>query len=162
MKTIFFGNGFNLLNGYSTWDDLLKKIVEGKEESRIPNTLQFEAEVLSLPEREPVVMTYNGEVITYYGVVYTYTMESEKRLKAEIASEMKQYASNDLYRRIASMEGVSHYVTSNYDDVLARSLKDDGFLEYAHSRNENIYSIRRRVSLQKSMFRSIFGTSMVK
>lgn len=53
--------------GYSTWNSLLKKIDDTKDTARIPNTLQFEAEVLPLSEREQVIPTYNGKSFTYNG-----------------------------------------------------------------------------------------------
>ncbi len=153
MKTIIFGNGLNLLNGYSTWNSLLKKIDDSKDIARIPNTLQFEAEVLSLPERELVDFTYYGKSITYNGKQHTYSIDSEKRLKADIAKEMESYRGNDLYSRIASMVDISHYVTTNYDDVMLRTLIQKGFTEYEHNKIENTYSLRRRVSLESGKSR---------
>lgn len=82
------------------------------------------------------------------GHTYTYSIDSEKRLKADIAQEMKSYKGNVLYSRIALIDDVSHYVTTNYDDVMLHTLIQKGFSEYEHNKIENTYSFRRRVSLK--------------
>lgn len=147
MKTILFGNGLNLLNGYSTWEDLLMKIDVEKKEEKIPNTLQFEAEVLPLPEKKTVPVSFEGKQVTYNDQLVTWTINSETNLKAKIAEAMKKYETNEIYQRIAKMSDVSHYVTTNYDDVLKRTLLSMGYMETEHIKIENTYSIRRRHSL---------------
>lgn len=147
MKTILFGNGLNLLNGYSTWEDLLMKIDVEIVEENIPNTLQFEVEVLPLPEKETVPITFDGKLVTHNDQLVTWTINSETNLKAKIAEAMKKYETNEIYQRIAEMRDVSHFVTTNYDDVLKRTLLNMGYLETEHIKIENIYSIRRRHSL---------------
>lgn len=147
MKTIFFGNGFNLLNDYSTWEDLLRKITVEKGEDKIPNILQFEAEVLPLPEKITEYVTFDDKLVTFDDKAVTWTISSETKLKAKIAEAMEKYESNDVYRRIAAMPEVSHYVTTNYDDVLKRTLEPMGYKEQSHVRAENTYSLRRRLTL---------------
>ena len=145
-----FGNGLNLLNGYSTWEDLLVKIDDKKDDVKIPNTLQFEAEVLPLPEKKTVSVTLNGKVVTLNDQPVTWTINTETSLKAKIAEAMKKYETNEIYQRIAEMKDVSHYVTTNYDDVLKRTLLNMGYLETEHVKIENTYSIRRRHSLSSA------------
>lgn len=147
MKTILFGNGLNLLNGYSTWEDLLMKIDDRKDDVKIPNTLQFEAEVLPLPEKKTVPVTLNGMQVILHAQPVTRTINTETGLKAKIAKAMNKFETNEIYQRIAEMSDVSHYVTTNYDDVLKRTLLDMGYLETEHIKIENTYSIRRRHSL---------------
>jgi len=147
MKTILFGNGLNLLKGYSTWEDLLMKIDVEKKEEKIPNTLQFEAEVLPLPEKKTVPVTFDGKLVTHNDQLVTWTINSETNLKAKIAEAMRKYETNEIYQRIAEMRDVSHYVTTNYDDVLKRTLLDMGYLEIDHIKTENTYSIRRKYLL---------------
>lgn len=148
MKTILFGNGLNLLNDYSTWNDLLVRIDDKLDEDKIPNTMQFEAEVLGLPEKKSYAITFDGDPVTFEGKQVIFTENSEIDLKKKIAEEMTKYESNEIYQRIASMKSVTHFVTTNYDDVMKRSLESLGYKEYEHIKNENIYSLRRRVSLR--------------
>lgn len=149
MKTLLFGNGFNLLNGYATWKTLVKKIEDKTDSATIPNTLQFEAEVLQLPEHDADLFGFERDVFAYNKKGLQHTPNTEVILKSQIAERMKQYKSNALYSRIASMKNVSHYITTNYDDVLARTLISMGYVETEHIKIENTYSLRRRHSLEK-------------
>lgn len=150
LKTILFGNGLNRLNGYSTWEDLLEKIDDRMDTVRIPNTLQFESEVLVRPEMDEVHISYNGKVPTYNGEKLFYTTETETLLKVNVAAAMRQYEDNDVYRRIASMQDVSNYITTNYDDVLKRTLLNKGYDEMDSVGVENTYSLRRQSILVNS------------
>ena len=147
MKTILFGNGLNLLNGYSTWEDLLVNIDDKKDDVKIPNTLQFEAEILPLPEKKIEPLFFDKEIVTYDDESVTRKINTETILKAKIAEAMLQYDSNEIYQRIAEMKDVSHYVTTNYDDVLKRTLLDMYYHEHEHIKNEITYSLRRRYTL---------------
>ena len=139
MKTLLFGNGLNQLNEYTTWANLIKRINDYKDEYKIPNTLQYEAQILqqTLKVLEPII--YNGE--------YT-TISTESNFKNGIAEDMKRYSSNNVYHRIASMDGVTHYMTTNYDKVLKQTLEIMGYKEQGHIGAENTYSLRRRHTLR--------------
>jgi len=147
MRTLMFGNGINLLNDYSTWSDLLTRI-DDRSEPRIPNTLQYEAEVLSLPEREDAEVSYNGDGVLYNGQRFFYSIHTESKIKSMIASAMKDYHGNEVYDRIASLPYFTHYLTTNYDQVLQSTLTKYGYTEYEHIKVENTYSLRRRHSFQ--------------
>lgn len=150
MKTIMFGNGLNRLNGYSTWDDLLVRIDDGddkKDGNRIPNTLQYEAEVLVSPKRELEKVLFNDEEVLYNNNVVLYSLDAEDSLKAKIAQAMANYQSNEIYQRIASMSDVSHLVTTNYDEVMKHTLESSGYKMTNHVHAENTYSLRRCTTL---------------
>ena len=148
MKTILFGNGLNLLNGYSTWEDLLVKIAAKDGEERIPNTIQYEAGVLPLPEKDPTVFTYHDKRLIYNGKVLTFTMNAETNFKAKIADEMVKYETNDVYEHIANLRDVTHFVTTNYDEVMKHTLELMGYKVTGYVRTENTYSLRRCIMLQ--------------
>lgn len=58
MKSLLFGNGLNHLNGYTTWDDLIKRINDDGDKHNIPNMLHYEAQILQQPYKvtEPIIM----------------------------------------------------------------------------------------------------------
>ena len=126
MNTILFGNGLNLLNGTTSWD----KLVHGIDDSSIPNTLQYEAKIMKLTSKKE-----------------DFSKNSELSLKKEIATEMGKYMSNEIYRHLASIDNVDHYVTTNYDDVMEHTLNSIGYKTINWVRRETAYSLRRRIVL---------------
>lgn len=150
MKALLFGNGLNQLNGYTTWDDLVKRINDKDDKHKIPNTLHYEAQILQQPYKVTEAITYNGESVTYNDDEVTFTVGTESSFKNGVAHEMKGYVSNEVYQRIASIEGIDHYLTTNYDQVLKQTLEEIGYSEVEHVRAENTYSLRRRHSLQNA------------
>lgn len=79
MNTILFGNGFNLLNGTTSWDKLVHGINDSNDKAIIPNTLQYEAKIMQLPDKKPESFSKNSEL----------------SLKNDIAAEMSKYKSNE-------------------------------------------------------------------
>ena len=130
MNTILFGNGLNLLNGTTSWD----KLVHGIDDSSIPNTLQYEAKIMRLPYKRFDVILKN----------------SEQSLKKEIATEMRNYESNEIYLRLASLDNVDHFITTNYDDVMEHTFKDIGYKTSGWVRRETAYSLRRKIVLDNA------------
>lgn len=126
MNTILFGNGLNLLNGTTSWD----KLVHGIDDSSIPNTLQYEAKIMKLTSKKE-----------------DFSKNSELSLKKEIATEMSKYMSNEIYRHLASIDNVDHYVTTNYDEVMEHTLNSIGYKTINWVRRETAYSLRRRIVL---------------
>ena len=147
MKSLLFGNGLNQLNGYTTWNDLIKRINDDGDKQKIPNTLHYEAQILQQPYKVTEVITYGGEIISYNDETLSFTIGTESSFKNGVAHEMKAYAPNEVYQRIAAMDGIDHYVTTNYDQVLKQTLEGHGYIEQEHVRAENTYSLRRRHTL---------------
>ena len=106
MKALLFGNGLNQLNGYTTWDDLVKRINDEADKHKIPNTLHYEAQILQQPYKVTETITYNGESVTYNDDEVTFTVGTESSFKNGVAHEMKRYASNEVYQRVASIDGI--------------------------------------------------------
>ena len=143
MKTVLFGNGLNLLNHYTTWNDLIKRIDDKMDKYKIPNTLHYEAQVIPMPVKKGTLMFYD-DIITVDNKTISFTVDEEIKFKEDIAQRMKSYESNDIYLRLASMANIRHYLTTNYDEVLKNTLETVGFKEKEKNRIESIYSIRRR------------------
>lgn len=144
MKAILFGNGLNLLNGYTTWNDLIQRIDDKGDGQKIPNTLHYEAQILQQPYKVTETITYEDEPLNYNGETRNFTIGMESSFKNGVAHNMQQYTSNDVYRRMASLNGVQHYLTTNYDQVMKQTLLAMGYEEQEHVRAENTYSLRRR------------------
>lgn len=151
LQSVLFGNGFNLLtNGTPSWEALLEDISKDPLDKRIPNTLKYEAIIAREPYRNSVKMTYNGKTITYNGKVITYSGEVvESQLKKDIASRVKVFPTNDFYHRLAELP-VSHYLTTNYDNTLSRSMGKEGFAP--QNKSERLYSIWRQYRSRDSRF----------
>ena len=87
MNTILFGNGLNRLNGTTSWEKLVHGIDDGSDKTSIPNTLQYEAKIMRLP----------------YKKYESFVKNSESLLKNTIATEMRNYKSNEVYAKLASL-----------------------------------------------------------
>lgn len=148
MKSLLFGNGLNQLNGYTTWDDLIKRINDDGDKHKIPNTLHYEAQILQQPYKVSEPITHEGVPVTYNNEEVTFSFGTESSFKNGVAHDMKLYASNDVYQRVASMNGIAHNMTTNYDQVLKQTFGDIGYMEQEHVRTENTYSLRRRHTLR--------------
>lgn len=148
MKTLLFGNGLNQLNGYTTWEDLIKRINDNGDKHKIPNTLHYEAQILQQPYKVTELITYEGDPVMYNNEAVTFSFGTESSFKNGVAHDMKRYASNDVYQRIATMSAIVHYITTNYDQVLKQTLESIGYVEHEHVRSENTYSLRRRHTLR--------------
>lgn len=136
------------MNGYTTWDDLVKRINDEDDKHKIPNTLHYEAQILQQPYKVTETITYNGESVTCNDEEVTFTVGTESSFKKGVAHEMKRYASNEVYQRFASIDEIDHYLTTNYDQVLKQTLEVTGYSEVEHVRAENTYSLRRKHTLQ--------------
>lgn len=151
LQSVLFGNGFNLLtNGTPSWEALLEDISKAPLEKDIPNTLKYEAIIARAPFRERVAYTFNGKVYTFNGKVYTYSGEVvESQLKKDIASRVKEFPANEFYHRLAALP-VKHFLTTNYDNTLLRTMGEDGFIP--QNKSERLYSILRQYSSRDNRF----------
>lgn len=151
MQSVLFGNGLNLLSDKApSWERLLEDISKGPLEKDIPNTFKYEAIITREPYRDSVVYTFNGKVYTFNGTVFTFPGEVfESQLKKDIASRVKEFPVNEFYHRLAALP-VSHYLTTNYDNTLSRTLGEDGFSP--QNKSERLYSIWRQYSSRDNRF----------
>ena len=101
-NAILFGNGFNLLNGGISWNELLKKISTGTLLTGIPNTLQYETIVLSQEYYKHVAfVTSDGRrFITADGKEFHVRDKPiEEVIKEKIKEILRNFTSNCGFRR---------------------------------------------------------------
>lgn len=153
MNTILYGNGFNRLNNVNSWESLVHVIDDSKDNCKVPNTLQYEGKVLSVPfEQDAKLVTKNGEVFrTSDNKILTVREKSETLIKQKIVEQMNTYESNDLFDKLLGLN-IDHYITTNYDyvaDNVLQSLKyKENLLE--RDRSESIFSIHRKRCYQNA------------
>lgn len=124
-KTIFFGNGINLVsNPNVSWNNLLQS-VSGFTFTNPPYTLQYE-----------------DSYVKYSKITYP-KKSKEYNLKLCYLSPIKKIISNSLYRLLAGKK-VNNFITTNYDVTLD---KEFNALNYTRdtsvNTSERVYSIRR-------------------
>ena len=147
MNTILYGNGFNRLNNVNSWESLVHVIDDRNDICRVPNTLQYEGKVLSVPfEQDAKLVNKDGEVFrTSDNKILTVREKSETLIKQKIVEQMNTYESNNLFNKLLGLN-IDHYITTNYDYVADNALQ---ILEYKENllerdRSESIFSIHRK------------------
>ncbi len=152
MNTILYGNGFNRLNDVDSWENLVHVIDDSNDNYRVPNTLQYEGKVLSVPfETKAMLRTSDGKILTTSDhKILTVRERSETIIKKEIANQMKAYKSNDLFDKLLQLN-IDHYITTNYDYVADDSLLRMNYTEnlLERDKSESLFSIHRKKSYVK-------------
>ena len=99
MNTILYGNGFNRLNNANSWESLVRVIDDSRDNCKVPNTLQYEGKVLSVPfEQDAKLVSNDGEIFrTSDNKILTVREKSETLIKQRIVKQMNTYESNDLF-----------------------------------------------------------------
>lgn len=148
-QSILFGNGLNrLTDGNPSWDDLLKDIAKEDIDKNIPNTLRYEAVIVTEPYRAEATKLKSSDgnsIITSDGhVLYASGEVIEAKLKKDIAERISGFQPNFAYDTIAKFP-VEHYMTTNYDNTLLKAIGEKS-LDVRY-RPEKIYSIRRCYAL---------------
>jgi len=146
MNTVLYGNGFNRLNDVDSWESLVHVIDDNSDKYKLPNTLQYEGKVLSMPyQKETILRTSDHKKLTI-------SEQSEILIKKEIVKQMKTYESNYLFDKLLSLN-VNHYITTNYDYVADNTLQKMKYKEDLSKRDksENTFSIHRKKCYQKDI-----------
>lgn len=83
MNTILYGNGFNRLNDVDSWEKLVHVIDDSHDNCKVPNTLQYEGKVLSVPfETNAILRTKDGKILkTFDHKILTAREQSETIIK---------------------------------------------------------------------------------
>lgn len=116
METILFGNGINrLAQNSKSWDELLCGLTKQGQRpiSGIPNTLQYEDLLLSdekIDFKDPNLPMNKREEI----------------LKDMICQEVRKANPTEIHKRLAMMD-FDHYLTTNYDYCMDKSLEEVGY-----------------------------------
>jgi hypothetical protein len=152
MNTILFGNGFNRLNNETSWESLVHIIDDANDKYKLPNTLQYEGKILSMPyQTDAFLETSDGKrLITSDGKSLIVKEESETLLKQEIVKQMEAYHSNSIFDRLINLH-VDHLMTTNYDYVADNAFKDLSYFEEKKERDksERTFSIHRKMCYVK-------------
>lgn len=155
MNTILYGNGFNRLNNVNSWESLVHVIDDGKDNYKVPNTLQYEGKVLSVPFKQDaeLVPKDGGVFLTSDNKKLIVRERSENIIKHNIVEQMNEYKSNDFFDKLLGLN-VDHYITTNYDYVADKALHDLGYTENLSERDksESIFSIHRKKCFQKAKY----------
>lgn len=145
MNTILYGNGFNRLNDADSWENLVH-VIDDKR-GILPNTLQYECKVLSMPyQTKAFLRTNDGKFLTILGNrLLTVREQSEVIIKQGIVNRMKEYRSNGLFDELLRLN-VEHFITTNYDYVADNALQNMRYVEDLSERDksENTFSIHRK------------------
>lgn len=147
MNTILYGNGFNRLNDVDSWEKLVHVIDDSHDNCKVPNTLQYEGKVLSVPfETNAILRTKDGKILkTFDHKILTAREQSETIIKKKIVNQMNTYKSNDLFDKLLCLN-VEHYITTNYDYVADDALQSMNYTEdlWERDKSENTFSIHRK------------------
>lgn len=134
-QSILFGNGFNRLSeNVKDWNEIMKSISsDGEVINGIANTMQYENLILTsrvVPADTPKKILSNS---------------LEYRVKYKIGELVADFRRNDFFDLLADCN-VQHYLTTNYDMALDKSMPSLGFAEVPALRDsyESIYSIHRK------------------
>ena len=147
MNTILYGNGFNRLNDVDSWKNLVHVIDDSHDKCKVPNTLQYEGKVLSVPfETNAILKTNDGRILVSSDhKILTVREQNEIIIKKEIVNQMNSYKSNDLFDKLLCLN-VEHYITTNYDYVADKALQSMNYTEdlLERDKSENTFSIHRK------------------
>lgn len=151
-QSILFGNGLNLIgNKNPSWEQLLKTISKEKLDDAIPNTLKYEAIILSNPYKgtpEKLITADGKSLNDSKGYPLFVSTIVEEALKKDIATQLQKFVPNEAYALMAALP-VEHFLTTNYDNTLFKVEKAP-FVVDKKFRQEQLYSIRRHYVLESS------------
>lgn len=124
-KTIFFGNGINLVsNANVSWNNLLRSV----------SSCTF--------KYPPYTLQYEDTYVKYSKITYP-KKSKEYNLKLCYLSPIKKIISNSLYRLLAGKK-VNNFITTNYDVTLDREFNALNYTrDTSVNTSERVYSIRR-------------------
>jgi len=142
-KTIFVGNGINLLTkDAKSWRDVLYELSKIVDD---PTLVDF--------------MDYTPFTLFYEAVCSRYFKGGEKSdiaLKRHIAKLLNNMKHNIFHNEIAKL-GFRHIITTNYDYCLENSVLANEPLVHDDLRSENRYSVFRRTKINSSYIWHIHG-----
>jgi len=131
-SAILFGNGLNRIAGNGmSWEELLTKLSSVRPLPSNSNTLNYECIYLDRCRDYTSLEKENAKKVEY-------------DLKSQIAEACSVFHTGAIYEALAQLP-VHVYLTTNYDGVLDRTLKEMGynFDKELSCMNEALYSVRR-------------------
>lgn len=130
-KTIFYGNGINLLGKGESWDNVLMHLSEGNILPPIgSNTLKYEYVVLNKEKYETRPFGYDiGVTIEEDGVLMLESANVEYDIiKKKLADRLSNHKYRDFpfYEKLAALQA-DNYITTNYESYIKDYLVDKGY-----------------------------------
>ncbi|MBL8099687.1 MAG: SIR2 family protein [Anaerolineales bacterium] len=142
-KTIFVGNGINLLNkNTKSWRDVLSELSRVVKNPQLMDTI----------DHTPFTLFY--EVL--YSKYFQKAQKSDINLKNHIANLLKNMEYNPFHSEIMNL-GVRHIITTNYDYCLENSITNNAPILNDNLRKENRYNVFRRTKSSSSYVWHIHG-----
>jgi len=130
-KTIFFGNGINLLGKGESWDRVLMQLSEGNILPPIgSNTLKYEYVVLN--KEKYVTRPFGSDIgftITENDVLLLESVNTEYGIiKKGLADRLLRNKVSDypFYNKLADLEA-DNYITTNYESFIKDTLAEKGY-----------------------------------
>lgn len=130
-KTIFFGNGINLLGKGESWDSVLIQLSEGNILPPIgSNTLKYEYVVLN--KEKYVTRPFGSDMgftITEDDVMLLESVNTEYEIiKKGLADRLSKNKVSDypFYNRLADLQA-DNYITTNYESFIKDALVEKGY-----------------------------------
>ena len=150
MQSILFGNGLNrVIEDKPSWDQLIKSLSTVEWETKISNTLKYEAILLNNPYRQKDQIKES-----VYGEAGVQIIENDNRLvnlkggltetglKLLIAEKLKEFSSNEVFASLSKIP-VDCFITTNYDHAFLKTFDKGSVRKNSGLRAEKIYSLRR-------------------
>ena len=130
-KTIFFGNGVNLLSKGESWDSVLMQLSKGKILPPIgSNTLKYEYVVLN--KEKNTIRPFGSDVgvtFTVDGVLELESVDTEYEIvKKELADRLSRNKVSDypFYNKLADLQA-DNYITTNYESFIKDLFVEKGY-----------------------------------
>ena len=122
-KTIFYGNGVNLLSkDGKSWDNVLKQISQGQILPPInSNTLKYE--YIVLPKEKYTEVKKDYDITEEEMPLPPELMDTELFLKDKLAHELSLFKGADFYMRLAELKA-DNYITTNYESFLKEPFRE--------------------------------------
>jgi len=130
-RTIFYGNGINLLGKGESWDSVLMQLSEGKMLPPIgSNTLKYEYVVLNKEKFTTRPFGFDiGFTITEDDVLLLESVNTEYEIiKKGLADRLSRNKVSDypFYNKLAELEA-DNYITTNYESFIKVVLAEKGY-----------------------------------
>jgi len=127
-KYLFLGNGINLLTKYLNWEALLRRISE-----------IVEIEIDFKEKTYPLIF----EEIAFKLRPQNDIEHNIKHLKAMIAGHSTLFRPNTFHKQITNLAYYSHYITTNYDYCIEKSINENSDIAESKKKITPKYSLHR-------------------
>ena len=137
-KTIFFGNGINMLSDGYSWNGMLSSLSKRTNIDQISsNLLKYEYIVLSEPCYTMFPWSLNGKLLLAGDKVWCMRKDTEYDiLRAKMCKELQTFKRSSFYYDLAKLN-IQNYITTNYELYLKDIFSECSFKVTAYYENES-------------------------